>query len=55
MTKTEKAREQWQSVYKQHGKGSKEEIAAYREYVKNKQGEGKSKNRAYLTKIKKEE
>ena len=54
MTKIEQSRKVWQEAYKKYGKGSPEEIAAYREYVKNKQGQGKSKNRSYLTKIKKE-
>jgi len=54
MTKIEQSRKAWQDAYRRYGKGSPEEIAAYREYVKNKQGQGKSKNRSYLTKIKKE-
>jgi hypothetical protein len=52
MTKTERAREQWQLVYKQHGKGSKEEIVAYREYVAIQQGQGKCKSHLWLTKKK---
>ena len=50
MTKIEQSRKAWQEAYKKYGKGSPEEIAAYREYVNIYQGrsKGKGKTRSYL-------
>lgn len=44
MTKTEKARQQWILVYNIKGKGSKEEIEAYKAYVKISMKENKKNN-----------
>lgn len=38
MTQEERARENWKELYRQHGKGSSEEMAAYQEYVRITQG-----------------
>ena len=38
MTQEEKARENWKELYRQHGKGSTEEMTAYQEYVRITQG-----------------
>jgi hypothetical protein len=39
--KLEALQQTWKEAYAKFGKGSKEEIAAYQAYIKEKQGEGK--------------
>jgi hypothetical protein len=41
MTRESKAREAWKDMLNMFGKGSPEEIKAYREYIKIRQGEDK--------------
>jgi hypothetical protein len=43
MTRESKAREAWKDMLNMFGKGSPEEIKAYREYIKIRQGEDKGK------------
>jgi hypothetical protein len=45
MSAESKAKQNWIDLYKMFGKGSPEEIAAYKEYIKISQGEGRSKIR----------
>ena len=51
MTKLQQSRKNWQDAYQQFGKGSKEELEAYQDYVQAKQaGKRKGKTRDYLKK-----
>lgn len=44
MTAETKAREKWKEAISTHGKGSPEDLSAYREYMKIHQGETKCRN-----------
>jgi hypothetical protein len=54
MSRESQARENWKAMLNMYGKKSKEELAAYHEYIRIRQGGGKKEKRAIVRTVPKQ-